>query len=288
MTHGGVSMRKPGEKGFSLIEVLVVAAIIALVVLLSIEPVLRVREMARRTHCITNLRQIFIGMEMYAEDYNGWGIPGVSWGSPQTFFHYGKWIDRYFPNPDLFRCPATDWSAYKGFSWNYRPGIRTYSYVYNGTLYPGRQHCSYWLLFAQSDYPLLHDIDPVTYPPWYDYSNFYGWHMYYNSVAAGQYKGPCPNMKWLDTFGNRMRPAYYDQYILPGEKQAAAIDCHGDNGFWYGYGLSNGVRNNHTNRAGLHVIDDGENVIYMDGHVEWKPAGKGDYYFWYYYGKIWW
>ncbi len=62
------------NKGFTLVELLVVIAIIAILASILFEPLLRARDMARRAVCASNLKQLYLGLMMYADDYDGVGI----------------------------------------------------------------------------------------------------------------------------------------------------------------------------------------------------------------------
>jgi len=59
------------RKGFTLIELLVVIAIIAILAALLMPALEKARESARRAACINNLRQIYIGFQMYGDNCNG-------------------------------------------------------------------------------------------------------------------------------------------------------------------------------------------------------------------------
>jgi prepilin-type N-terminal cleavage/methylation domain-containing protein/prepilin-type processing-associated H-X9-DG protein len=58
---------KTNKSGFTLVELLVVIAIIALLISLLIPAVQAAREMARRSHCKNNMRQLALGMNVYHE-----------------------------------------------------------------------------------------------------------------------------------------------------------------------------------------------------------------------------
>ena len=104
------------KRGFTLIELLVVIAIIALLLGILMPALTRVRAMAKRLVCATNLRSIHLGMYLYSGDFDG----RVSLrDSIIDRYTYRKWYERFHPylrNPLVYECPARErneiWTKY--------------------------------------------------------------------------------------------------------------------------------------------------------------------------------
>jgi type II secretory pathway pseudopilin PulG len=105
-----MDMRPKVEEAFTLVELLVVFAIVAILAGLLL-PVLSVaRDRARRTTCLNNLRQITLGIRLYSDDAND---TSPSSGTNRVIYGYKELMKKYVglngppsPQDTLFACPA--------------------------------------------------------------------------------------------------------------------------------------------------------------------------------------
>jgi prepilin-type N-terminal cleavage/methylation domain-containing protein len=89
--------------GFTLIELLVVMAIIAILSAIVFPVFAIVRERARLTTCMSNLRQLGMASRMYTDDYDGQLFPAMTLYNP----HFGltrAWLP-YVKSEGIFYCP---------------------------------------------------------------------------------------------------------------------------------------------------------------------------------------
>ena len=126
--------RKSTFQGFTLIELLVVIAIIAILAAILFPVFARARENARRSSCLSNLKQLGLGMMQYTQDYDekypqphvqasaGFGdfqammlFPTTAFNGNPINYYKGSWADVILPytkSSQIMGCPSvigSDW-----------------------------------------------------------------------------------------------------------------------------------------------------------------------------------
>jgi len=102
-------------RGFTLIELLVVIAIIAILAAILFPVFQSVRENARRTACLSNLKQIGLGYTQYYQDsdevlpglfYRGPAaitFPGET--TPRSVYTWVEYLEPYTKSHGIYHCP---------------------------------------------------------------------------------------------------------------------------------------------------------------------------------------
>jgi prepilin-type N-terminal cleavage/methylation domain-containing protein/prepilin-type processing-associated H-X9-DG protein len=127
------------KRAFTLIELLVVIAIIAILAAILFPVFAQAREKARQTVCLSNTKQIGLGIQMYAQDYdetlpsswmnngnNAAEIAIVGASTAATPAYTWQWMIRpYIKNDGVFLCPSNRFSKAENWRpiWNGTPAV---------------------------------------------------------------------------------------------------------------------------------------------------------------------
>ncbi len=100
-----------GKRGFTLIELLVVIAIIAILAAILFPVFSRAREQARKTQCLSNMKQIGTALMMYAQDWDE-TLPTWAWPcwayAPEGGLAWWEQLAPYTKNWKVFECPSSN------------------------------------------------------------------------------------------------------------------------------------------------------------------------------------
>jgi len=126
MRVGSVGKRKGGAVGFTITELLVVMAIIGVLAAIVFPVVIKTKESARTTECLSNMRQLGLGLTIYLDENSDRFPSAVPWGSPSywaqseqgsqktiqellvPYVHNGMHPEKdgLYTKPGVFGCPS--------------------------------------------------------------------------------------------------------------------------------------------------------------------------------------
>jgi prepilin-type N-terminal cleavage/methylation domain-containing protein/prepilin-type processing-associated H-X9-DG protein len=121
-------VRKPGAVAFSLVELLVVIAVIGILAAISLPVIQRAQEEGRATACISNLHQIGMALQLYVDSNNN-TLPimrdaptDTNQLATNTFPTVNVVLGSELGNTNVLRCPSDFQGIYQltgsSYSWN--------------------------------------------------------------------------------------------------------------------------------------------------------------------------
>ena len=140
---GKQKKRATQSSGFTLIELLVVITIIAILAAILLPSLRTARDKAKQVACVSNLKQIGIALNVYANDFNGL-IPPLNTGDPIAIYLWpppvytglGLLYDgNYVKNRMLFHDPGNPKTEMDANQWRWGPS-------YGGS--------GYWIEYCQN------------------------------------------------------------------------------------------------------------------------------------------
>ncbi len=97
-----------GARGFTLVELLITIAIVAILAAILLVVLPQGRQFAQRAACVSGVKQIVAAASMYAHDHDRRFIPAMTRGGPEDNRGY-TWcviIQPYMENEDILVCPS--------------------------------------------------------------------------------------------------------------------------------------------------------------------------------------
>ena len=169
----------PSNRGFSIIELLVVVAIIAILMALLFPAFAAARRRVLQTSCASNLRQLGMAISMYAQDHDGYPpIGGYNYIPPAPapqVWNRSDWEDglvalAYVNNYNLFRCPSASNKDYRSaygvnrwiLGWGISQLLDAPPFPSNTLLATEKQGSDWpvWLPTEQTGNPYYFPLDP--------------------------------------------------------------------------------------------------------------------------------
>jgi len=174
------------QKGFTIIELLVVISIIALLVSILMPALSRARELARRVVCASNLKQSSLLLFMYSDDHRDYYPPHDGpptyhgWGQKHPFCAWwlGKYADidwessfytSYLGNPEVLFCPGNNnYQTRLEYFETGQTGVIGYQYYCN---FKGNFNNSHWIDLEEKDRMPNRNSDKMDFPMMSDWAS---------------------------------------------------------------------------------------------------------------------
>lgn len=245
--------RKRGRAGFTLIEIIVVIAIVGVLAALVFPVLASARESGRRASCQNNLKQLGLALMQYCQDYRG-KVPPVNSPSDSATPGISSWVgflQPYVKSYQIMRCPSQKEDPYG--TWSGAGNVlfqeRWPSYGFN-----------------------YHFLNPNNCQSTAD-----GTDWVFTPLSLVRVRQPAETVAFAEAkiVGNDA-DGYYRSYRMAAPGTVGAGQCGYDDGGW-GTGSARddpaeGQNTSTGSFAPRHL--GGGNVAFVDGHVKWMTPGR--------------
>jgi len=288
---------RPKSAGFTLIELLVVIAIIAILAAILFPVFAQAREKARAISCLSNTKQIGLGLYMYVEDYDEMmptafaAIVPINGGDPGCPIDFESQIAPYVKNQQLYKCPSDgqprngdncfwdgEWGVPANANGNATTGriLRSYGYVGNlctqqydleGVASVGTPDPNTGMSAWGEGYSIAGIDQPADTIAIVEVSNYSD-----GGGAAGGYQDGFYGSAWGDLFTN------CDTYKLSGRNYPPVLGSSDD---YHGTSCQGNYEANTNGDQPSKVHMGAENYAFADGHskaLRWGAVRQNDYF----------
>ena len=236
-------IRRKSIRGFTLIEILVVVAIISVLFSLLSPAISAAKESARRVQCASNMRQIGVAFRCFQDDHDGryphgWDDNSNNWQSYLAFEPSAATPNSYLPTVYITWNPSNSAKRFQSFFW------------------------------CPTEKIILSRGNSGDFPLWWGAPNLSDNWGY--SLDAFRTDVSYSTAYWVDT----TKYANVNLDVLYSNAGSRAVLTDGNGSSWNGdndYNAFTGATSSYEYKI-VPVHGDGVNTLFMDGHVEYMKV----------------
>ncbi len=253
-------LNQRGKGRFTLIELLVAIAIIAIIASMLLPALTQARESAREALCISNLKQLHLGMTLYADEHDGTiasscrrEFDDTNWSGPN--FHGGDWVVHWLRansyESEVFVCPSAKYAGDDRAEDGWKMYTRGYDYIDGGKKILKANKINLWGSYGMNLYLVS---GPVGLPNWVNHRKY--------EDKINRIEHPSRIVMFGDSYGSNLMEENRDNTGMP-----------------HNYHYRHRVDPKHLNGGPLrHRRRTGGHTVQIDGNVDWLPHHYGSPY----------
>jgi prepilin-type N-terminal cleavage/methylation domain-containing protein/prepilin-type processing-associated H-X9-DG protein len=290
MTEGQETVHRQSGRsrtGFTLVEMLIVVAIIAVLAAIVSPSLAKAREKARQANCLSNLRQMGSAVLMYVQDYDETFPNGINRGRFGVIWAGAGWAGQtlpYYRSPSLAYCPSDPYGSPIGgddvvvsygininvIQYNDQSGYSGLSGVTGGSPPP------YGTTAENVSNP--DQTDTALPPSGHNFSSFtapaHSVLLFEVTGISSNIKDPREGMAGSGVPGSDLSPSGngLDNRLYGRQNFTTGIEHQYATGYLGGRPPYDPMATQFVFPLGRHT--DGSNYVFADGHVKWFPGSR--------------